>query len=127
MTKYEAALQEFRDALSRFEEVLRQEKTDIVRDSAIKRFELVFDLSWKVIKAWLEEHGANCVSPLGCFREAYRQGLIEYENLWIDLVKVRNKTAHTYSLKLAEEVYAKLPDALGVFTKLVVALAEQKI
>lgn len=125
MKKYDAALQEFRDALDRFEEVLREQKTEFIRDSAIKRFEIVFDLSWKVIKAWLEDHGTTCASPLGCFKEAYRQSLIDYEQIWLDLVKTRNKTAHTYSLKLAEEVYAALPEALPAFQKLAAALQKQ--
>lgn len=125
MTKYEAALQEFQDALDRFGKVLREPKTEFIRDSAIKRFEIVFDLSWKVIKAWLEDRGVTCASPLGCFKEAYRQSLIDYEQIWIDLVKTRNQTAHTYSLKLAEEVYAKLPAALVAFQKLAVALRKQ--
>lgn len=110
----------------RFDEVLREKKTGFIRDAAIKRFEIVFDLSWKVIKAWLEEHGVTCASPLGCFKEAYRQGLINYEEIWIDLVKTRNKTAHTYSEKLAEEVWAKLPEALTAFRNLSAALSAAK-
>lgn len=45
MTKFESLIEDFGNALKRFEEILREEKTDIVRDSAIKRFEIVFDLS----------------------------------------------------------------------------------
>ncbi|MBI4692007.1 MAG: nucleotidyltransferase substrate binding protein [Candidatus Terrybacteria bacterium] len=78
MTKYEALFQEFNEALKRFEEVLQEEKTEFIRDSAIKRFELVFDLSWKTIKAWLEEKGVSCASPLNCFKEAYHQGIIDF-------------------------------------------------
>lgn len=126
MTKYQATLKEFTDALNRFEEVLREEKTEFIRDSAIKRFEIVFDLSWKVIKAWMEDRGVTCTSPLGCFKEAYRQGLINYEEIWVEMVKTRNKTAHTYSQKLAEEVYAKLPEALTTFQKLAAAIAKEE-
>jgi len=118
MTKFEALFQEFQEALIRFEEVLNQEKTEFIRDSAIKRFELVFDLSWKIIKAWLEEKGVSCTSPLGCFKEAYHQGTIEFEEIWIDMVKTRNKTVHTYNLELAENIYTGLPNALNAFKKL---------
>ena len=118
MTKFEALFQEFKEALSRFEEALNQEKTEFIRDSAIKRFELVFDLSWKVIKVWLEEEGVSCTSPLGCFKEAYHQGIIEFEEIWVDMVKTRNKTVHTYNLELAEEIYTCLPNTLNAFKKL---------
>ena len=118
MKKYEAVLNEFSGALARFEDVLRQEKTEFIRDSAIKRFEIVFDLSWKAIKARLEEEGIMCFSPMNCFKEAYRAGLIEYEEVWLDMITTRNKTVHTYDLNVAEEVYSDLPNNLKAFQKL---------
>jgi hypothetical protein len=50
-------LNDFKNAISRLEEVLKLEKTDIVRDSAIKRFELSFDLAWKAIKSYAKMEG----------------------------------------------------------------------
>ena len=47
-TKQMAVLGQFQKAVVRLEEVLKKEKNDFIRDSAIKRFELAFDLSWKV-------------------------------------------------------------------------------
>ena len=122
MTKDQALQKEFHDAVVSMEAVLKQEKNEFIRDSAIKRFELCFDLSWKAIKAFAEEKGTSCTSPMGCFREAYHQGIIAYEKVWIDMVKTRNKTVHTYSEALAEEVYGKLPEALAAFQKLEEAL-----
>ena len=39
MTKLEAAIKQFENVLKRLKEVLEVPKTDIVRDSAIQRFE----------------------------------------------------------------------------------------
>ncbi|KKT28738.1 hypothetical protein A3G55_03745 [Candidatus Giovannonibacteria bacterium RIFCSPLOWO2_12_FULL_44_25] len=123
MTKFESIREDFENALKRFEEILQERKNDIVRDSAIKRFELVFDLLWKTLKAFLEDqHSATCVSPQSCFREAFRLGVIDYNDGWIDVVKTRNNTVHAYDAKLADEVYAKLPAALSLFKKLKDAL-----
>jgi nucleotidyltransferase substrate binding protein (TIGR01987 family) len=124
MTKLEATVKEFQDALERFEDALRQEKTEFIRDSAIKRFELTFDLAWKAIKAALEETGIFCVSPLNCFREAYRQGLIDYERIWVGMVNTRNETVHTYKEALAEKVYGELPQTLAAFSKLLTVLKQ---
>jgi len=124
MTKLEAAKKEFNEALDNFEEIIKRREQPssldyaIIRDSAIKRFELVFDTSWKTIKAWLEEKGVACASPLDCYREAYRQSIIEYEDIWVKAVKTRNKTAHTYHEKLAEDVYQELPEFLAAFRNL---------
>ena len=49
MTKFESLLEDFLHIVERLEEILREQKIDIVRDSAIKRFELAFDLSWKTL------------------------------------------------------------------------------
>ncbi len=38
---------EFERCLEKFKEVLQKPKDDIVRDSAIKRFELCFEIAWK--------------------------------------------------------------------------------
>lgn len=116
MTKLEALIKQFEKALGRFREVMDMPKTDVIRDSAIQRFEFTMDLSWKMLKAFLEEKkGVICTSPKECFREAYRQGIIEYDDDWIKLVDIRNETVHTYNEKKAEEVYHQLPNALEHF------------
>lgn len=123
MTKLESLRQDFSSALDRLAEVLRAEKTDIVRDSAIKRFEILFDLGWKTAKAFLEEyHNIQCVSPRNCFREAFRAGFIDYDEYWLEMTKLRNYSVHTYCEALAEKVYSELPRALDTFRKLADAL-----
>ena len=113
MTKFEATFKQFEGALNRFKEVLSVPKTDIVRDSAIQRFEFTLDLSWKTVKAFLEEEkGIVCASPKECFREAYRQGIIDYDNEWLKFVDMRNETAHIYKEETAEKIYAHLPNVL---------------
>lgn len=128
MTKFHSLLEDFFAAVDRLDEVLREKKTDIVRDSAIKRFELCFELAWKTAKAFLEEeHSTTCVSPRNCFREAFRVRLIEHEAVWLDLTSDRNYTAHTYNQKLAEKIYADLPKALEAFKTLLTKLREQQM
>ena len=53
MTKLPLQIEQLNQAIKRLEEVLAVPKTTIVRDSAIKRFELTLDLSWKTIKKFL--------------------------------------------------------------------------
>ena len=79
MTKLEAQKKQYKKALDKFDEIISIEKTDIIRDSAIKRFEIILDLSWKTLKNYIEEKkGIICASPKDCFREAYKQGLLNY-------------------------------------------------
>jgi len=99
--------------LLKLEEVLSLEKLEINRDSAIKRFEIAFDIAWKTLKTYLEEkYGIICKSPKGCIREAFTQGLIEYDDYWLKIVDLRNSTAYIYSEYMADEVYEELPKVL---------------
>ena len=110
MSKLEALTKQFGRALDRLGEALSLPENDIVRDSAIQRFEFTLDLAWKTVKGWLEEKkGITCSSPKECFREAYRQKLVEYDEIWLELVDMRNETVHTYKEELAAKVYSQLP------------------
>lgn len=116
MTKFEALKKQYKKALVRLKEILSKKKSDVVRDAAIKRFEFTFDLSWKLSKTFLEEKkGINCYSPKDCFREAFRQGLIEYDELWLQMTDWRNEIVHTYSEKFADNLFKKLPELLKLF------------
>ena len=126
MSKFESIFDDFKNAVMKFEEVLREQKTEFVRDSAIKRFEIVFELAWKTIKAFLEEeHNIICVSPKNCLREAYKVGIIDYDEIWIDMVKKRNLTAHVYKEIMADKIYNELPHYLPLFQKLLTMLESQ--
>ena len=120
MTKLEALKIQYQRAFSRFREILKKEKNEVTRDSAIKRFEFTFDLAWKTIKAFLEEKkGISISSPKECFREAFRQGLIDYDELWLKMTDWRNEVVHIYKEKLADNLYKKLPTALKYFQILI--------
>jgi len=90
--------------------VMKQEKNEYMRDSAIQRFEFTFELTWKTIKVYLEEKmGAKGpYFPKETFRNAFQAGLIDDDPRWLEMVDTRNKTSHIYNEKMAEEVYSKL-------------------
>ena len=104
-------LKDFQKALLTLEEAVRMEKTDIVRDSVIKRFEYTFELSWKTAKECLNARfGKDVFSPKECFRELRRQELLSDEETELSLIMCddRNDIVHTYKEKLAEELYGKI-------------------
>lgn len=116
MTKLEALKKQYQKAITRLDEILQKEKDDVIRDSAIKRFEFTFDLSWKLIKSFLEEEkGIACTSPKECFREAYHQDIIDYDDFWFKMTDWRNEIVHSYSEAFADFLFGKLPEALEHF------------
>ncbi|MHA1608254.1 MAG: HI0074 family nucleotidyltransferase substrate-binding subunit [Candidatus Freyarchaeota archaeon] len=100
-TNYEKALRNLREGV----EVAR---TDIEVDGAIKRFELCYELVWKLIKEYLADVGIICRSPRDTFREARRVEIIEDERLWMEMIEDRNALVHTYEMEKAREIFRKI-------------------
>ena len=111
-------LEDFGKAMKKLEEVLELKKTEVVRDSAIKRFELCFDLAWKSVKNFARENGMECYSPKECFKVAFQLKLIEHDDEWLEMIKDRNLTTHLYKEEQAEKIYKKLPEYLKMFKNL---------
>jgi nucleotidyltransferase substrate binding protein (TIGR01987 family) len=100
------SLDELKRAIVRLGEVLAMPKDDVVRDSAIQRFEFTVELSWKVIQRYLRQSGySDPLTPKQSIREAARLGLIRDPELWLSFIDARNLSSHTYREALAEEVY----------------------
>ena len=107
--------------------MLSQKKNEFIRDSAIQRFEIAFELAWKTVKVFVaEEHNAVCSSPRDCFRQAFRLGLVVYDDAWIEMTKLRDYTVHTYDEALAEKIYAQLPMVVAKLTELREALKSKR-
>lgn len=76
-------------SLEKFDEALR--------DSIIKKFEYTFELSWKTIKAYLEEEGyEEMSSPRKVLKQAFESNIISDEEVWSNMLEARNSTAHMY-------------------------------
>jgi nucleotidyltransferase substrate binding protein (TIGR01987 family) len=124
MTKGASLRADFERATARLAEALALPKDAIVRDSAIQRFEISFELCWKFLKTYLEEeHNVSCTSPRTCFRAAFKNGVIADDPFWIELTVLRNYTVHTYNEQLADYVYSRLSETVTRFRALLNATA----
>lgn len=102
-------------SIERLKDILKEEKTIANRDSAIQRFEFTSELSWKMMQKFLRENGIVCRSPKICLEESFKYGLIEDDKRWIEMLKDRNLTSHTYDEETAEAVYERLPGYMELF------------
>ena len=111
--KFTIAFRQFSKAAFRFEQSLTAAPTELHRDAAIQRFEFTMDLAWKTLQAYLEAFkGIKKTSPKDCFRQAYRERLIDYDEVWLHYVDVLNQTSHSYNEETAQTVYQELPQVL---------------
>ncbi|MHB8362687.1 MAG: HI0074 family nucleotidyltransferase substrate-binding subunit [Patescibacteria group bacterium] len=123
MDKLDQQIKQFKKALVKLEEIVDVEKNDIVRDSAVKRFEISVDLFWKMLKTYIEiNYGIIVSSPKTTIKEAYKQGLIEYDSSYLDLIDLRNETSHMYKEEIAEKVYNFIPESIILLKKVLVKI-----
>lgn len=96
-------LEEFRKAVSRLDDAVRQPKNEFLRDSVIQRFEFCVELAWKSAKRSM---GTATAAPKDVVREMAQSGYIDDVALWLAAIDMRNLSSHTYKEDLAEQVYA---------------------
>ena len=96
---------DYEKALNQLAKALKQPRDEYLRDSVIQRFEITYELAWKMLKLCLEAEGISVRTPRETLQEALQAGFITDGNTWSDLQKMRNLTSHTYDESLAEQVY----------------------
>lgn len=79
--------------------------TALEEQGLIQAFEFTHELAWNVLKDFLEERGVfNLYGSKDTTREAYKRGLLEDGDVWMDMIKSRNLSSHTYNPGIAESI-----------------------
>jgi len=88
-----------------------QHPSDAERAGLIQFFEMSFELAWKVLKDYLEAEGLTVATPRETIKQAFQTGLVDEGHVWIEALKDRNLTVHTYEEKIALAVEEKIRKA----------------
>jgi len=71
----------------------------------IQGFEFTHELAWNVLKDYLEDQGfVQIVGSKNATRTAFKNELIDDGDVWMDMVKARNLSSHTYNPETAEAI-----------------------
>lgn len=114
--RWEQKLSNYRKALHRLAEVVNvakvRELNDFEADGMIQRFEFTFELAWKLLKSYAEYQGVDkeIMGSRDAIRWAFENGLITDSNVWMEMIKRRNDTSHTYDEDTASEVVDRIED-----------------
>jgi nucleotidyltransferase substrate binding protein (TIGR01987 family) len=93
--------------LSRFME--REELNELEEQGLIQSFEYNHELAWKTLKDFLADQGySDLFGSKNVSRTAFEVGLVDDGDVWLDMIKSRNLTSHTYN----EEVTRKIVTAI---------------
>ncbi len=75
----------------------------------IKSFEFTHELAWKSLKDFLEHRGNfDIYGSRDAVKEAFKIGLIDDGNTWMEMILSRNLTSHTYNETVADEIIEKI-------------------
>lgn len=78
---------------------------DIAKQGLIQSFEFTYELAWKVMKDFAEYQG---ISEINGARDAVlymaQTGLLTDAHIWMEMMKSRNKSSHTYNEDTANEI-----------------------
>lgn len=99
---------DFQKAFNNLKTAVEVAKDDIGVDGTIKRFELCYELSWKLIKNYLEDKGIICRTPRDCFKQAIVNELINDEEKWMEMIEDRNLLVHTYTFDESREIFNRI-------------------
>ena len=82
---------------------------EILKEGVIQRFEYTHELAWNVMEDFLLEIGnVKTYGSKDATREAFKVGLIDKGDVWMEMIMSRNKTSHTYNEDTADEIFSKI-------------------
>jgi nucleotidyltransferase substrate binding protein (TIGR01987 family) len=83
--------------------------SDIEQQGIIQAFEFTHELAWNVMKDFFEYQGNSTImGSRDATREAFLRNLITDGEGWMEMIKSRNQTTHTYNQKIADEIATKV-------------------
>ena len=87
----------------------KDELNDLERSGLIQRFEFTFELAWKTLSDRLKHDGINIIAtPRQVIRHAFRAGMIDDVQTWLNMLEDRNRMSHKYDLEDFEEAEANI-------------------
>lgn len=103
----------FNKVLAQLERFIEKtELNEMERQGIIQAFEYNFELSWNTLKDYFKYQGeSNIHGSRDAIRIAFQRGIIEDGELWMQMLKSRTLTAHTYNESTAKMIEKEIRDS----------------
>ncbi len=83
----------------------KRKLSNLEKQGLIQVFEYTHELSWKVLKDFLESRGNQEIyGSRDAIKEAFKFGLLENGEAWMQMIKSRNLSSHTYDETRADDI-----------------------
>lgn len=116
------------NAIDRLQEVIEHpglDQIDFLRDATIQRFKLTIELFWKALKKILFHEKVESTTPRDVLSKSYQYGLINDQEVWLQMLDDRNNTSHAYKEKEAKIIFEHIKEYLPIFQKTYLSLGKK--
>lgn len=96
----------YKKALSQLQKFIdKGSLSELEEQGLIKSFEYTWELAWNTLKDFMVYQGySEIYGSRDAIQKAFQLNLIEDGDGWMDMLKSRNKTSHTYNEETAKEI-----------------------
>ncbi|WP_069471108.1 nucleotidyltransferase substrate binding protein [Candidatus Marithrix sp. Canyon 246] len=99
----------YKKALAQLEAAVKisieRQLSDLENQGMIQGFEYTHELAWNTLKDYLAYQGNNSIKgSRDATREAFKVELIYDGEAWMDMIKSRNQSSHTYNEDTAHDI-----------------------
>lgn len=82
-----------------------RELSELEQQGLIQAFEFTHELAWKVMTDYLTHQGSTDITgSRDATRSAFAASLLADGEVWMDMIRSRNLTSHTYNLAVAADI-----------------------
>ena len=107
--RWQQRLANYRRALARLTSAVhlaaQRPLSELEQQGLIQAFEFTHELAWNVMKDYFFWQGTTGITgSRDATREAFNKEIIEDVEGWMEMLKSRNQTSHTYNQEIAENI-----------------------
>ena len=111
--RWQQRLQNFDRALGQLNNAVllsqQRQLSDLEEQGLIQAFEFTHELAWNVMRDYFRYQGNdNIHGSRDASREAFQMQLISDGDGWMEMIKSRNQTSHTYNDETAAEIAERI-------------------
>lgn len=121
--RWQQRLTNYRRALAQLQTAADLSKTrdlsELEQQGLIQAFEFTHELAWKVMKDYFVHQGNTSITgSRDAVRDAFAVQLIADGQGWMDMIKSRNQSSHTYNLETADAIVKDVVERYAVLFEL---------
>lgn len=111
--RWEQRFENYKKALAKLGEAVQLDSvrklSELEKQGTIQAFEYTHELAWKVMQDFFIYQGNSEIrGSRDATRQAFSANLITDGDHWMEMIKNRNLTSHTYNEQISDEIYKNI-------------------